>query len=70
MARYCKYSNEIYRGSNAGSKYDVEGFCVALSAAPKPLHNLIGKTLLFEETEEALEYVWQGKQMGKIVLRL
>lgn len=48
----------------------MEDFCAALLAAQTPLKDLIDKTFPFEEAEEAVEYVWQGKQVGKIVLRL
>lgn len=58
------------RGINAGSKYDMEDFCAALSAARTPLDDLIDQTFPFEKAEEAVEYVWQGKQVGKVVLRL
>ncbi|RAK99893.1 zinc-dependent alcohol dehydrogenase family protein [Aspergillus ibericus CBS 121593] len=58
------------RGINAGSKHDMEDFCAALSASEMPLHDLIDKVFPFEQAEEAVEYVWQGKQVGKIVLRL
>lgn len=58
------------RGINAGSKYDMEDFCAALSAAQTRLHDLIDKVFPFEQAEEAVEFVWQGKQIGKIVLQL
>ncbi|KAK1145253.1 hypothetical protein N8T08_004406 [Aspergillus melleus] len=58
------------RGINAGSRYDMEDFCAALSADQTPLNDLIDKVFPFEQAEEAVEYVWQGKQIGKIVLRL
>lgn len=48
----------------------MEDFCAALLAAQTRLSDLIDKTFPFEEAEEAVEYVWQGKQVGKIVLRL
>jgi NADPH:quinone reductase-like Zn-dependent oxidoreductase len=48
----------------------MEDFCAALSAAQTRLHDLIDKIFPFEEAEDAVEYVWQGKQVGKIVLRL
>lgn len=53
-----------------GSKHDMEDFCAALSAAQTPLNDLIDRVFSFEQAEEAVEYVWQGKQIGKIVLRL
>ncbi|KAJ6002600.1 hypothetical protein N7451_005147 [Penicillium sp. IBT 35674x] len=58
------------RGINAGSKYDMEDFCAALSATQVSLHDLIDKVYPFEQAEEAVEFVWQGRQIGKIVLRL
>ncbi|CAI7584044.1 unnamed protein product [Penicillium pancosmium] len=58
------------RGINAGSKHDMEDFCAALSAAQTGLYDLIDKVFPFEQAEDAVEYVWQGKQIGKIVLRL
>lgn len=48
----------------------MEDFCAALSASKTPLDDLIDKTFPFEEAEKAVEHVWQGKQIGKIVLRL
>ncbi|CAG8930157.1 unnamed protein product [Penicillium salamii] len=58
------------RGINAGSKHDMEDLCAALTAARTPLKDLIDRTFAFEEAEEAVEYIWQGKQIGKIVLCL
>ncbi|KAJ5088307.1 hypothetical protein N7456_011923 [Penicillium angulare] len=58
------------RGINAGSKFDMEDLHAALAAVETPLNDLIDRTFSFEEAEEAVEYVWQGKQIGKIVLRL
>ncbi|CAG8909174.1 unnamed protein product [Penicillium egyptiacum] len=60
----------ILRGIKAGSKHDTEDFCAALSACQTPLDNLIDKVFPFEQAEEALQYVWEGKQIGKIVLKL
>jgi Zn-dependent alcohol dehydrogenase len=48
----------------------MDDFCAALSASKMPLNDLIDKIFPFDEAEEAVEYVWQGKQIGKIVLRL
>jgi Zn-dependent alcohol dehydrogenase len=59
-----------YRGINAGSKYDMEDFCAALSACQTPLDDLIDKVVPFEQAEEAIQYVWEGKQIGKVVLKL
>lgn len=48
----------------------MEDFSEALSASQTQLDDLIDKVFLFEQAEEAVEYVWQGKQVGKVVLRL
>ncbi|KAL4911129.1 hypothetical protein BDW74DRAFT_172584 [Aspergillus multicolor] len=60
----------VLRGINAGSKHDMEDFCAALEASQMRLDDLIDKVFPFEQAEEAVEYVWQGKQVGKIVLRV
>lgn len=48
----------------------MEDFCEALSASQTQLDDLIDKVFPLEQAEEAVEYVWQGKQVGKVVLRL
>jgi NADPH:quinone reductase-like Zn-dependent oxidoreductase len=48
----------------------MEDFCAALSAVHMPLDDLIDEVFPFEEAEEAVEYVWQGRQVGKVVLRV
>lgn len=60
----------IYRGINAGSKFDMEDFCAALAATEMRLDDLIDRVFAFAEAEEAVEYIWQGRQIGKVVLRL
>lgn len=48
----------------------MQDFCAALSANKTRLDDLIDSVYPFEEAEEAVEYIWQGKQVGKIVLRV
>ncbi|KAL7621980.1 hypothetical protein AAE478_007481 [Parahypoxylon ruwenzoriense] len=60
----------VLRGINCGSKYDMEDFCAALSATQMQLHDIIDSIYPFEKAEEAIQYLWEGKQVGKIVLRL
>lgn len=62
-----KKTNASHRGINAGSKYDIEGFCAALSPTRTALNDPIDKVF---QIEQAVEYVWQGKQIDKTVLRL
>lgn len=59
-----------HRGINAGSKYDMEDLSAALSATSIPLDDIIDSTYPFEQAEEAIQYLWEGRQVGKIVLRL
>lgn len=65
-----KHQLTMSRGINAGSKYDMEDFCAALSASKTRLDDLIDCVFPFEKAEEAVEYLWQGKQVGKVVLEV
>lgn len=56
------------RGINAGSKHDMEDLFRAISGNTMQLEDIIDRVLPFSEAEEAIEYVWQGKQIGKVVL--
>ncbi|KAI1256676.1 hypothetical protein MGN70_001801 [Eutypa lata] len=58
------------RGINAGSKHDQDDLCAAVSAAQLRFDDIIDSVYSFEEAEKAIEYIWQGKQVGKIVLRV
>ncbi|CAJ2509018.1 Uu.00g140440.m01.CDS01 [Anthostomella pinea] len=60
----------VLRGINAGSKYDMEDLCAALSASETKLDDIIDKVFPFSEAEEAVQYVWEGRQIGKVILRL
>lgn len=48
----------------------MEDLCEALSAHQTPLDDLIDRVFPFEEAEEALQFVWEGKQIGKVVLQV
>ncbi|KAL4913014.1 hypothetical protein BDW62DRAFT_8917 [Aspergillus aurantiobrunneus] len=60
----------VLRGINAGSKHDMDDLCAALAAAQMPLDDIIDSVEPFEKADEAIEYIWQGRQIGKLVLRL
>ncbi|OGM45043.1 alcohol dehydrogenase [Aspergillus bombycis] len=60
----------ILRGINAGSKQDQDDLCAALSATQIQFNDIIDSVYPFEQADEAIEYIWQGKQVGKLVLRL
>jgi Zn-dependent alcohol dehydrogenase len=48
----------------------MEDFCSAVSAPQMQLDDLIDSVWKFEQAEEAVKYIWQGKQIGKLVLRV
>jgi len=66
----CNGANFLSRGINAGSKMDMDDLCDALSAVQIRLNDIIDSTFPFEKADEAIEYVWQAKQVGKVILTL
>ncbi|KAL3466889.1 hypothetical protein BJX64DRAFT_301329 [Aspergillus heterothallicus] len=60
----------VLRGINAGSKQDMDDLCAALDATQLSLMDIIDSVEPFEKAEEAIEYIWQGKQVGKVVLKV
>lgn len=48
----------------------MEDLCEALSSLQMPLDDLIDRTFPFAEAEEALQFIWEGKQIGKVVLQV
>ena len=63
-------SNAGSRGINAGSKHDQDDLCAALSATQMPMSDIIDSVQPFEKADEAVQYIWEGKQIGKLVIRL
>lgn len=57
-------------GINAGSKQDMDDLCDALSATQMQFDDIIDSTMPFDSADEAIQYIWQGKQIGKLVLQL
>ncbi|KAI8294010.1 Zinc-type alcohol dehydrogenase-like protein [Colletotrichum sp. SAR11_240] len=60
----------IVRGINAGSKLDMEDMAAAISATGLKFDDIIDTVYDFEQAEEALQYIWEGRQVGKVVLRI
>lgn len=58
------------RGINAGSKHDMDDFCAAASATRLRLDDIIDKVFPFDKADEALDYIWQGKQVGKLIIQI
>lgn len=63
-------TNDFYRGINAGSKQDHDDLCAAISATEMRLDDIIDSVWPFEKSDAAVEQVWQGKVIGKLVLSL
>ncbi|KPM41281.1 hypothetical protein AK830_g5310 [Neonectria ditissima] len=60
----------VLRGINAGSKHDMDDLCAALSATQIRVDDIIDSVFSFDEADRAIEYIWQGKQLGKLVIQL
>ncbi|EWY84348.1 hypothetical protein FOYG_14100 [Fusarium oxysporum NRRL 32931] len=58
------------RSINAGSKDDQDELMAAISATQMTFEDILDSTWAFEKADEAIEYVWQGKQVGKVVIKL
>ena len=48
----------------------MENICAALEATQMQFDDIIDKVYPFSEAEEAVQSLWEGKVVGKIVLRL
>lgn len=60
----------FFRGINAGSKQDLDDLSDAMSAVEMSLVDIIDSRFPFSKSDEAIEYVWQGKQVGKVVVEV
>ncbi|KAK7421375.1 hypothetical protein QQX98_002269 [Neonectria punicea] len=60
----------VLRGINVGSKHDMDDLCTALSATQIRFEDIIDSIYSFQDADKAIEYIWQGKQVGKLVIRL
>ncbi|KAF2023655.1 alcohol dehydrogenase [Setomelanomma holmii] len=58
------------RGINAGSVQDLSDLCAAVTATQMRFDDIIDSARPFEEAEEAIRYVWEGNQVGKVVLTM
>lgn len=48
----------------------MDDLCAAISATQIQLDDIVDSVYPFDKAEEALEYLWQGKQVGKLVIRV
>jgi NADPH:quinone reductase-like Zn-dependent oxidoreductase len=58
------------RGINAGSVQDMADLSAAITATQMTFDDIIDSTMPFEQAEKAIQYIWEGKQVGKLVLTL
>ncbi|KAF7198325.1 Zinc-type alcohol dehydrogenase-like protein [Pseudocercospora fuligena] len=58
------------RGINCGPPEYMDNLSAALEATNMQLDDIIDKVYPFSEAEEAVQSLWEGKVVGKIVLRL
>ncbi|KAI5460117.1 hypothetical protein BGZ63DRAFT_490449 [Mariannaea sp. PMI_226] len=58
------------RGINGGSRDDQNDLMTAIDAMKMRFDDIVDSVWPFEKSEEAIEYVWQGKQVGKVVISL
>jgi NADPH-dependent curcumin reductase CurA len=49
---------------------DLDDLCAALSVTKIQFDDIIDSVQPFDNAEEAVESVWQGKVVGKLVLKL
>ncbi|TVY29515.1 Zinc-type alcohol dehydrogenase-like protein [Lachnellula hyalina] len=60
----------ILRGINGGSKTDMDDLSTALTATRIKFDDIIDSTWTFDKADEALQYLWEGKQVGKVVIKI
>ncbi|OAL37906.1 hypothetical protein AYO20_02739 [Fonsecaea nubica] len=60
----------ILRGINGGSKLEQEDLCAAISATQMRFNDIIDKVYDFTQADEAIEDIWQGRQVGKLVIQI
>jgi len=68
--KFLEGANLYARGINAGSKDDQDELMSAISATQMTFEDILDSVWPFAKSEEAIEFVWQGKQVGKVVIKL
>lgn len=49
---------------------DMDDLSAALAAMRIKFDDIIDSTWAFENAEGALQYLWEGKQVGKIIIQI
>lgn len=58
------------KGINVGSKIQHEALNRAVSVNRTSFLDIIDRTFSFDQAQEAFDYLWSGKYVGKIVIRV
>ncbi|TVY87609.1 Zinc-type alcohol dehydrogenase-like protein [Lachnellula willkommii] len=58
------------RGINGGSKTDMDDLSTARTATRIKFDDIIDSTWAFDKADDALQYLWEGKQVGKVVIKI
>ena len=48
----------------------MDDLCTALTATQIKLDDIIDSTWAFDDADKALQYLWEGKQVGKLVIEI
>ena len=59
-----------FRGINCGSRLDFERMNQVIDASKLGFEDIIDKRFSFEQAAEAIEYLWSGKHVGKVVVEI
>jgi len=60
----------LRRGINAGSRLDLEDLSSAVTTARITFDDIIDTVYPFDEAQDALAFVWEGRQVGKVVISI
>jgi NADPH:quinone reductase-like Zn-dependent oxidoreductase len=60
----------MHRGINLGSKQDFIAMNKLIVATDLRFHDVIDKTFSMEDAAAALEHVWSGNHIGKVVIKM
>ncbi|KAL9036185.1 MAG: hypothetical protein Q9180_004441 [Flavoplaca navasiana] len=60
----------ILRGINGGSKADMDDLCTALTATKIKLDDIMDSSWASDNADKTLQYLWEGKQVGKLVIEI
>ncbi len=60
----------INRGIGVGSKRDFEALNKFLAEKKISLSPLVDRVFSFDESKEAFDYLYSGKHVGKVVIKL